>query len=106
MSQLKFYNPTDPLFNVWKMAVVIMILTHAIKDIRMPVYLCLLCAMLSILITIVFDRITVRSSELSICERCAEGFSRNTGISSEMVACCYLWLFSLHINIKIGKNRC
>ena len=21
------------------------------------------------------------------------------------VACCYLWLFSLYINIKIGKNR-
>ena len=22
------------------------------------------------------------------------------------VACCYLWLFSLYINIKIGKNSC
>ena len=22
------------------------------------------------------------------------------------VARCYLWLFSLHINIKIGKNSC
>ena len=22
------------------------------------------------------------------------------------VACCYLWLFSLYVNIKIGKNRC
>ena len=21
------------------------------------------------------------------------------------VACCYLWLFSLYINIKVGKNR-
>ena len=22
------------------------------------------------------------------------------------VACCYLWLFTLYINIKIGKNSC
>ena len=22
------------------------------------------------------------------------------------VACCYLWLFSLYINIKIGENSC
>ena len=22
------------------------------------------------------------------------------------VACCYLWLFSLYLNIKIGKNSC
>ena len=22
------------------------------------------------------------------------------------VACCYLWLFSLHINIKMGNNSC
>ena len=22
------------------------------------------------------------------------------------VACCYLWLFQLYINIKIGKNSC
>ena len=22
------------------------------------------------------------------------------------VACCYLWLFSLYINIKIGRNNC
>ena len=22
------------------------------------------------------------------------------------VACCYLWLFSLYINMKIGKNSC
>ena len=22
------------------------------------------------------------------------------------VACCYLWLFTLYINMKIGKNSC
>ena len=22
------------------------------------------------------------------------------------VACCYLWLYSLYINIKLGKNSC
>ena len=40
---------------------------------------------------------------LNLIESVSEGFGSLVILD---VARCYLWLFTLHINIKIGKNSC